>query len=285
MNIPDDKHSLIDNRVTSLFFDTEGVFWVGTWGDGLHRYDSGNDRFIRFDNDQSQSSTLRTPKRTQAEVNSSAIMSSVGLGMKFIHEDQTGILWFGAMHGGVTRYDREKDESVHYEYDFFKEEGFSSDAVWSIYESRDGAIWIGTTDRGVLKITPRPFQANREIVYGPEDLRGKEITAVLEDKEGKIWIGTTSGLYVWDLNNTTFSFYTNEPDNPSSISHNNITSIVEQDRGVLWVGTYGGGLNRFDNGIFTSFRHNSNVASSLSSDFILSLHLGQHGVLWIGTEP
>src|SRR6185369_750042 len=37
MHDPANPHSLVDNKVRSIFEDSRGNFWVGTRGDGLHR--------------------------------------------------------------------------------------------------------------------------------------------------------------------------------------------------------------------------------------------------------
>jgi ligand-binding sensor domain-containing protein/signal transduction histidine kinase len=44
----DEPTSLSDNRINVLFEDRSGIFWVGTFGGGLNRFDRERDSFTRF---------------------------------------------------------------------------------------------------------------------------------------------------------------------------------------------------------------------------------------------
>jgi ligand-binding sensor domain-containing protein len=58
MHEPDNPNSLMDNRVSALMEDRDGNIWVGTYQNGLHRYDPGRKEFARMVNDPSHSSRL-----------------------------------------------------------------------------------------------------------------------------------------------------------------------------------------------------------------------------------
>ena len=71
----------------------------------------------------------------------------------------------------------------------------SSNAVLEIYESLDGALWVGTEGQGLNRLDPQ-----REIwqifVYDPSDpdsISNNEITAIAEDQSGVLWFGTGGG--------------------------------------------------------------------------------------------
>ncbi|WP_373495419.1 two-component regulator propeller domain-containing protein, partial [Aquiflexum sp.] len=51
---PDNLQSLINNKVSSLFEDSRGTFWIGTAGDGLHTMDRENGIFQRHRHDPAQ---------------------------------------------------------------------------------------------------------------------------------------------------------------------------------------------------------------------------------------
>lgn len=46
---PDDKNSLIRDNIITLAVDRNNRLWIGTSGYGICRYDSDNDRFVRYD--------------------------------------------------------------------------------------------------------------------------------------------------------------------------------------------------------------------------------------------
>jgi len=56
-----DAHSLIDNRVSEIFEDSRGNFWVGTAGDGLHIMDRSKGTFERHLYDPSHPDKLSRP--------------------------------------------------------------------------------------------------------------------------------------------------------------------------------------------------------------------------------
>ncbi|MEN8222185.1 MAG: two-component regulator propeller domain-containing protein [Acidobacteriota bacterium] len=70
------------------------------------------------------------------------------------------------------------------------------------------------------------------------------IFSIFQDSVGYIWIGTSNGLNRYD--GYRFKTFTNDPDDPGSISHNVITWICEDDDKNIWFATYGGGLSKFD---------------------------------------
>ena len=56
-----DPHSLIDSRITALFEDSHGTFWVGTGGDGLHTMDRKTGTFERHSYDPIHPEKLSRP--------------------------------------------------------------------------------------------------------------------------------------------------------------------------------------------------------------------------------
>ncbi len=59
-----------------------------------------------------------------------------------------------------------------------------------LLRDRDGGLWIGTADHGVLHV-----HHGKTEVYGPSDgLTGENIYTLFEDREGTIWVATMNGL-------------------------------------------------------------------------------------------
>ena len=59
-----------------------------------------------------------------------------------------------------------------------------------LMRDRDGALWIGTYDQGLVRVSQgRPSR----FALG-EGLSGNLITAFFQDREGSVWVGTTNGL-------------------------------------------------------------------------------------------
>lgn len=147
----------------------------------------------------------------------------------------------GIENHGIKLFDAEAEEirDIHFpnvSYDTSKWK------VHSLMEDRQGNIWAGAIQRGVLVIPKSMFgfenvSLDSEISYGDNS---KCVTSVIEDSEnGCMWIGTDgSGLYRIGRDGTRMNLSSEN----SALSNNSIMSVALDKRGKLWVATYLGGL-------------------------------------------
>ena len=71
--------------------------------------------------------------------------------------------------------------------------------------------------------------------------------ALARGKDYKMWIGTIdAGLNCYDKKSNTFTHFTNDLNDPKSISSNSIFSLLADRAGNLWIGTSDNGLNFMD---------------------------------------
>jgi ligand-binding sensor domain-containing protein len=264
---PGNPHSLIDNKVRSIFEDSRGTFWVGTAGDGLHTMNRKNGTFDRLPYNPIHPDKLSRPPVINYDPSKDAIV--------YITEDITGAIWIGTFHNGVNRYDY-RTNKVDY-YPNFKDSvsGIQTDFGSWAYNSSDGMLWIGYWE-GIFLINPlqhiKSYFYTRAPVYD-----------LLEDTDGMIWYGTQDGLVRKDRNTGTERRFVNDPRSAHSISDNRIYKIYEDRQGVLWIGTVNG-LNRFDRGKggFTSYGVSLN-SSTRNSDEVRAIYEDRHGYFWLGT--
>ena len=86
MHVPDNPHSLINNKVRSIFEDSRGTFWVGTGGDGLHTMDRETGSFERHPYNPNRPDELSRPA-----LKPGAWYDHI----TFINEDGSGAIWIG----------------------------------------------------------------------------------------------------------------------------------------------------------------------------------------------
>ena len=74
-------------------------------------------------------------------------------------------------------------------------ESLVNDDVLSLYEDKNGTVWVGTRD-GISFFNPRTrkFLTYRALPNMVRGLSNNAVWAFAEDKNGKIWIGTEDGL-------------------------------------------------------------------------------------------
>ena len=99
-------------------------------------------------------------------------------------QDHHGYIWIGTF-GGLARFDGERFTV----FDSANTPGFGSDQIVSLYESRSGALWIGTVDGGLIRL-----QDGVATTYTERDgLPNRWVTSIRGDTEGKVWINTAAG--------------------------------------------------------------------------------------------
>ena len=83
-------------------------------------------------------------------------------------------------------------------YSFHSEQpgGQSVAGVTAIYEDRDGVLWLGTLDSGLLKLDRERRQVMRYArqAGNPNSLHDNAVKTLFEDAEGVMWVGTQEGV-------------------------------------------------------------------------------------------
>jgi ligand-binding sensor domain-containing protein len=256
---PKNPHSLIDNKVRSIFEDSRGTFWVGTAGDGLHTMNRINGEFERHTYDPAHPEKLSRPPQLKSSLAKDAIT--------FITEDITGAIWIGTFFNGINRYDY-KTNKVKF-YPNFKDPVSGIQTKWAsyAYNSSDGMLWIGYWE-GIFLINPLQ---NVRSYFNTEAV----VNDILEDTDSMIWYSTRNGLIRKDQNTGTERRFVSDPNNPRSISSNNINGIYEDRQGILWIGT-ANGLNRFD--------RKKDEFTHMSDEEVDAIYEDRHGSFWLGTR-
>jgi signal transduction histidine kinase/ligand-binding sensor domain-containing protein len=133
-----------------------------------------------------------------------------------------------------------------------------------LMRDRDGGLWIGTLDRGLLHVhggrTDAFTQAN--------GLSGDFVTRLFEDREGNIWVATKNGLDRFrDLAVRTISTNEGLPSAPP-------WSVLAARDGSVWLGSLDG-LSRWNGAQVTIYRPPGDSVGTLFED--------GEGRLWVST--
>lgn len=140
------------------------------------------------------------------------------------------------------------------------------ESVESLWEDRDGALWMSQTTGGLV----RHRDGVTEVIDDVGGLLGRGTPALLEDREGLLWVGTTNGLYrVADT--PAFGLSTQR-----GLGDNYPRTILHHTDGSIYVG-HAAGLDRWQQDRFEPVSLGSPGVS------VLSLAQAQNGGLWIGT--
>lgn len=129
-------------------------------------------------------------------------------------------------------------------------------------------IWIGTTDRGLLRFGEQGL----ETLSMAGGLPNNRILSLFLDREKSIWVGTNGGLF--RLRDAAFVTYTAE----NGLAGDYVRAVLAHSDASLWIGTSQGLTVRDETG-FTTL----DLTGVSKGQSVLSLIEAADGAVWIGT--
>lgn len=286
-----DNNSLSDNAIYSLFQDTYGGIWVGSYFGGVDYSLSPFSLFSRY----------------QPTSKDSKLM---GKRIGELCEDDYGIIWIGTDDAGLNSFDPKTKQFSYFEPSI---EFTNINGLCMV----DGMLWVGTYANGIKVVNPKTRQLVKSYVKGENssNLVDDIIFSIIKSDDGEVYIGTPLGIQKYDKQKDCFtlfgppyfayflkidsrsnlwagSFYdglfkinreTGEyinyrtPDLPS----NEIRYVFEDSERSLWFLTGGGGFCQYDESTDTFIPYNT--SNGYPCDIALRMEESSDGTLWIST--
>ena len=155
--------------------------------------------------------------------------------------------------------------------------------VSSVYEDRQGTLWVGTLGDGLLQVgaggdPPVVYEA---VDDDPTSLAGDSVVDIMQDRQGVLWIATYSGLDHFDRARGTVTRLRSDSQNPTSLASNDVLSVLIARNGTLYVGTDRSVDVSTDQASFRSFPL---VAATGARAGTRALTQTQDATVWAGTE-
>lgn len=200
--------------VSCSLVDDNGTLWFGTTESGL----------FRFDGEKFQKLSERN-----------------GLKSRHIYslfQDRQKNIWIGTYDG---LFKCNADTIVHYplphkamksEPDAMGNVIRNPDCILSVFEDRDGTLFLGTMGFGIFTIENGKFSAT----LGNEKLARATIQTITELQDGTICIGTR-GEGLWTISHGTIQNHLS-----NTVNENHILDLHQDHSGKLWVSSVGAGL-------------------------------------------
>ncbi|MGY6649433.1 two-component regulator propeller domain-containing protein [Wenyingzhuangia sp. IMCC45574] len=121
-----DKTSITDNNISSLYEDSNGDLWVGTYGGGLLKYLRDCDCFERFIHEFDNPNSLSFNE------------------VKVLFETSDGTFFIGTDGGGLNIMDRDRKTFKVFKHNSGNPNSLSHNNVLSLEEKRPGELLVGT---------------------------------------------------------------------------------------------------------------------------------------------
>ena len=263
--------------VTSIFQDSNDIFWIGLGDRGLYRMENG----------------------IATKVNTNTILDK--LSTVSVLEDKKGNIWFGTEKGLVVYTNK---QFVQYQGAF----ELTNSSINKIIQDREDNIWFATDRNGIGKMTHGKFKLSR---------LNLTVNSLDEDQDGRVWAGTDSGVYCYkddNLEENALTRFTKglrirhieiTGDNKVLVScytkpgqllydgktikswstdeglvGNKVRLAIETAPGEFYVGTTTGLSIIHADGTIANFKQ----PEGLETEYVMAVYKDTHGVIWIGTD-
>ena len=241
-----ERNGLMGRLAPALFEDRDGLLWVGTTN-GLYRISDGPVFGL------ARSSGLR-------DIYVRAIIERPGQGVWIGHPMGVDVWQAGQARAVPLAFDGKADPSV-----------------LSMANARDGGLWIGTYDQGVIHLPVagadgqfRPWRIDET-----DGLPSNHVRALLERADGSLWIGSNEGVSVYRDDRIVRNYGTED-----GLPDGNVYMLYETAQGVLWIGTSNGMAMMLRDGTVRTWLPMSDFPAVAAFDFLAD----PDGSLWIASD-
>ncbi len=268
---PGNLNSLSQNYVRTFFESENGDMWIGTGTGGLNKFVRDKGEFYHYRYDASRQNTLSNPDviNVKEDRDGQVWIGTGGGGLnKFDKEknifktyfpnnskhlndgviyalciESSGLIWIGTW-GGLYKFDPINEIYRQYRHQADDDKSISDNFVRTVYQDRNGDIWIGTNLGGLNKYDPinDNFIRYMHQPENPNSISHNTIESIYEDKRDNLWIGTFGGgLNLFNREAEIFEHFSEKDGLPNDVIH----GILEDDHNNLWLST-NNGLSKFN---------------------------------------
>ena len=273
------------NTLTTITEDKDGYLWIGTWGNGIIKFDRKNETGIHIYNKPDNPNSL----------GSNRILD--------ILSDKEGNLWIATFGAGIDKLVKDysgtknsNSEFLHYTSQGNIENALSDDKVITLFEDKIGNLWIGTFYGGLNKLDVinkyySPDNA-KFITYvnkrnDSNSISNNTVMAIDQDFDKYLWIGTFGGgIDRFDIDTEMFVNFSRNSSQNNQFPDVEILSLFIDRSGILWVGSHlGEGVTKVQKDIsnFEIINRQSTGNLKLNDDVVWSLIKDREDNLWVGT--
>ncbi len=242
INLKTDEFTRVEGRaghanITSVIITGNKTIWVGSFGNGIFKFDSTG----TFESNLTQ---LNNPEF--------ALRSDL---VWRLFEDTDKKIWIGYWDDGLSVYDPKTGKIFDGVYRQGLKNSLPNKYIESISADSSGLVWIATTT-GIATFDPINFKV-QTVSHIPNDdtsLGNGMIFSIEESVNNFVWLGTENGLERWNsVNNEVKHYYHDQKDN-TSIAVGPVWDIQMAGENHLLVATNSGiDLLNIESGKFKHF--------------------------------
>ncbi|CAM3590733.1 two-component regulator propeller domain-containing protein [Zobellia roscoffensis] len=191
---------------------------------------------------------------------------------------------FIATNHGLFEYDGVKIMPSQILNDYNKRIKNPNRNIITMFQDKEGAIWLGTFSDGLIKVKLQP-SGNYKINNYP--ISQQRVLAIDQAGDGNIICGTENdGLFVLSTDGTLIKNYRYDKTDVHSVKSNSIWSVFVDNQERIWIGYYNKGVGVYDK-LYDKFNNNESlyhINNSLILSSVTAIVSDEEGRLWFGLD-
>ena len=290
----------LEIRMISVYYDSQGILWIGTNGGGVMYSDLRLQYFNQFHQDRHNEICGITADdkgyiwlatfhkgimKSREPFNPLEMLDFDTVGSREVKsretvlcllKDEDGNIWFGNQDGTLSVYDKSGTFRV---YTLYWNGLINKSPIWSLYIDTKKNFWIGTKT-GLLKFNPATGECRRMKVQNTSlDASDMDVRAIAETKDGKVWLGLELKGLGRVVNNESVNVEYNEL---FGLQDASARSLLASSDGLLYVG--------YENGFAViqpekeKMENFYTTGSGLCNNFIGCITEDAKGQIWLGSN-
>ena len=245
----------VETRMISVYYDKEGILWIGTRGGGIVYFDFRQHSYMQYHS--------KKHNEISAQV-----------------ADKDGRIWLGTYHEGIMRSDQPYAKSRPLN---FSPVGNQKEVpVFCAIKDSCSNLWFGNASGNLICYD---WSSNSFHIY-PLNYLGKKvnsyIVALMIDSRYRFWVCTSAGLYLFDHQTGHFELFSlrealKEDAEPW------VTAICEDKQRNIWIGT-AKGIVRLSQVNVRPFKmvHGYEEKENIGARVVSALLTGTDGTVYVG---
>lgn len=207
--------------VQSIAEDNKGNIWVGTYKNGLWRYDYQRKEFREIP-------VLNVKNQKASDV-------------RTIFKDSKGRIWVGS-NTCLNIYSDNLQLLASFDH---KEKGLKGAIAESIFETQNGVVWLGIYEGGLFKFNENHHQLNASTftdfsVVNDKLERLSSVKSISEGSYNSLWlINGSNKLMKYDVQTNTFTSF----EHLKTTSNRSLAAVTNVGNDNLWISSNNGIVN------------------------------------------
>lgn len=245
----------VETRMISVYYDKEGILWIGTRGGGIVYFDFRQHSYMQYHS--------KKHNEISAQV-----------------ADKDGRIWLGTFHEGIMRSDRPYAKSRPLN---FSPVGNQKEVpVFCAIKDSCSNLWFGNASGNLIGYD---WSSDSFHIY-PLNHLGKKvnsyIVALMIDTRYRFWVCTSAGLYLFDRQTGNFELFSlrealKEETEPW------VTAICEDKQRNIWIGTAKGIVRLSQvNARPLKMVHGYEEKENIGARVVSALLTGADGTVYVG---